>query len=474
MTHEAGNPATAPTGAIAGSEAGTPATAPEGAVAGSNVAVAGSGVASSDALTLAEANRVWASVGLRSFGGPTAQIALMHRVLVDERHWLGEREFLDALGFCMLLPGPEAMQLATYAGWKLHGLAGGLVAGLWFVLPGALVVGSLAAIYAAFGHVAWIVAAFAGIKATVLVLVIEAMLRIGRRALTERRQVAVAAASLLSLGIFSVPYPIVVFGAGMLGWGWTLKAAPADAPPHANASALRTLRTIAAWLAIWVLPLVALALSLGPSHILAQLGLFFSKLAVVTFGGAYATLGYMSQDVVAKHGWLTAGQMLDGLGLAETTPGPLILVTEFVGFVAAWQSPPHTSLLRGVLGAAVAVHATFAPCFLWIFAGAPHIARIRSLPRLQGALAAITSAVLGVILSLALWFAAHVLFARTQTLRFGPMHLLVPEMASVDLRMLALAAVSALLLMRFRWSVHRVIAAAATLSLLLDWLARAH
>jgi len=449
-------------------EAEAPATAPKGAVAGSELAVA-----DPNAITLAEANRVWASIGLRSFGGPTAQIALMHRVLVDERRWLGEREFLDALGFCMLLPGPEAMQLATYAGWKFHGLVGGLVAGLWFVLPGALVVGSLAAVYAMFGHVAWIVAAFAGIKATVLVLVIEAMLRIGRRALTERRQIAVAAGSLISLGVFSVPYPLVVLVAGLLGWGWTVKAAPDRVPAHANASPLATLRTIGVWLAIWVLPLAALAMVLGPGHILSQLGLFFSKLAVVTFGGAYAALGYMSQDVVSKHGWLTAGQMLDGLGLAETTPGPLILVTEFVGFIAAWQSPPHASLLRGVLGAAVAIWATFVPCFLWIFAGAPHIARIRSLPRLQGALAAITSAVLGVILSLALWFAAHVLFARTQTLVWGPMHLLVPEIASADPQMLVLALVSVVLLMRFRWSVHHVIGTAAVLSLLIHWLARA-
>ena len=447
-------------------EAGTPATAPEGAVAGSNIEPAG--------LTLAQANRVWASIGLRSFGGPTAQIALLHRELVASRGWLGEREFLDALGFCMLLPGPEAMQLATYAGWKLHGVVGGLVAGLWFVLPGALVVGSLAAIYAAFGHVPWIVAAFAGIKATVLVLVIEATLRIGKRALTQRRQVAVAAGSLLALGLFSIPYPLVVLVAGLLGWSWTVTARSETAPAHANVPLVGTFKTIAAWLAIWVLPLAALAAVLGPGHILAQLGLFFSKLAVVTFGGAYAVLGYMSQDVVMKHGWLTAGQMLDGLGLAETTPGPLILVTEFVGFVAAWQSPPHLSLARGVLGAAVAVHATFAPCFLWIFAGAPHLARIRTLPRLQGALSAITSAVLGVILSLALWFAAHVLFAHTRTLEAGPAHLLVPVLSTVDPRMLALALVSAVLLMRLRWSLHVVIGVAAALSLLLAWFVGAH
>jgi len=459
----------------------TPATAPEGAVAGPKVAVAGSNVADAGSdpgvggpavagsdITFAQANRVWASVGLRSFGGPTAQIALMHRVLVAERGWFGEREFLDALGFCMLLPGPEAMQLATYAGWRLHGIAGGLAAGLWFVLPGAVVVGTLAAIYAIFGHVPLIVAAFAGIKATVLVLVIEAMLRIGRRALTERRQIAVALASLVSLGVFSVPYPLVVLAAGLLGWSWTVGTRADAAPAHAHATPLRTLGTAAIWLAVWMVPLVGVAVALGPQHILAQLGLFFSKLAVVTFGGAYAVLGYMSQDVVAKHGWLTAGQMLDGLGLAETTPGPLILVTEFVGFIAAWQSPPHASLLRGVLGAAVALHATFAPCFLWVFVAAPYIARIRSLPRLQGALAAITSAVLGVILSLALWFAAHVLFARTHTLSAGPAHVMLPDPVSIDLRMLLLAVVSAIGLMRLRWSVHIVLGVASGLSLMLS------
>jgi chromate transporter len=443
-------------------------------------------------LTLAQANRVWAGVGLRSFGGPTAQIALMHRVLVEERGWLSEREFLDALGFCMLLPGPEAMQLATYAGWKFHGTRGGLIAGLWFVLPGALVVGTLAAIYATFGQVPWIVAAFAGIKATVLVLVIEAMLRLGRRALTERRQLAVAAGSLLSLGLFSVPYPLVVLAAAALGWSWTkhpnetptpligpMSTGAASAPiapppaPTANPASLpATLRTITLWLAIWGLPLLALLAIFGSRHIIPQLAWFFSKLAVVTFGGAYATLGYMSQDVVLRHGWLSAGQMLDGLGLAETTPGPLILVTEFVGFVAAHRAHAEAALAFGCLGAGVALWATFAPCFLWIFAGAPHLERLTRQPRLQGALAAITSAVLGVILSLALWFAVHVLFARTSTLHAGPAHLLVPQPASVQPGLLVLSVMSALLLMRARWSIHRVIAAAAAASLLLQLLLR--
>ena len=434
------------------------------------------------AITLGEAHRVWVGIGLRSFGGPTAQIALMHRVLVVEHGWLEEREFLDALGFCMLLPGPEAMQLATYAGWKLHGLIGGLLAGGWFVLPGAAVVLALSAIYATFGHVPWIVAAFAGIKATVLVLVIEAMLRIGRRALTEPRQIAVAAASLLALGILSAPYPLVVLAAGTLGWVWSRDRTAASSPrpgaqpgPAARApvAVAATLRTVVAWLAVWALPLLGVVAAFGADHVLSQLAWFFSKLAVVTFGGAYAVLGYMSQDVVTRHGWLTAGQMLDGLGLAETTPGPLILVTEFVGFVAAHRAHPEAALAFGFAGAAVALWATFAPCFLWIFAGAPHLARLREWPRLQGALGAITSAVLGVILSLALWFGVHVLFRQVAVLHAGPAHLLVPRLASADPRMIALASLSALLLMRMRWSVHRVIAVAAALSLLLDLVLRA-
>jgi chromate transporter len=414
-------------------------------------------------ITPAQAQRVWAGIGCRSFGGPTAQIALMHRVLVAERGWLSEREFLDALGFCMLLPGPEAMQLATYAGWKLHGTRGALAAGLWFVLPGALVVLVLAIVYAMFGHVPWIVAALSGVKAAVLVLVIEAMIRIGRRALTGPAHVAIAASSLVALGLFSVPYPLVVLAAGVIGWFGGPPAAPesgARAVPRA-----RTVRTIVIGLLVWAVPLLLLAAVLGPAHIISQLGWFFSKLAMVTFGGAYAVLGYMAQDVVTRHGWLTAGQMIDGLGLAETTPGPLILVTEFVGFVAAWRAHPGTSLAFGLLGAGVALWATFAPCFLWILAGAPHLARVRAIPRLQGALAAITAAVLGVILSLALWFALHVLFGRLDTLTFGPAHLLIPDLATAQPLMFALAIVSAALL-KFRWSVHRMLFAVAALSVL--------
>ena len=419
----------------------------------------------------AQAQRVWAGIGFRSFGGPTAQIALLHRVLVAERGWLSEREFLDALGFCMLLPGPEAMQLATYAGWKLHGTRGGLAAGLWFVLPGALVVLTLAVVYTVFGHVPWIVAAFAGIKAAVLVLVIEAMIRIGRRALTDATQAAIAIATWIALGAFAIPYPVVVAVAGAVGW-FRARNQTTDASTTAAPVAIRsTIATILTWALIWAVPLLGVAAVFGRAHILSQLGWFFSKLAMVTFGGAYAVLGYMAQDVVTRFGWLSAGQMLDGLGLAETTPGPLILVTEFVGFVAAQRAHPDAGLAFGFAGAAIAVWATFAPCFLWIFAGAPHLARIRSLPRLRGALTAITAAVLGVMASLSSWFALHVFFKEVTNARFGPAHLLIPRLASVDWTMLLLTALSALLV-RLRWSVHAVLIAVAALSVALAWSTR--
>ena len=420
-------------------------------------------------ISLAQTHRVWAGIGWRSFGGPSAQIALMHRVLVEEHGWLSEDEFIHALGFCMLLPGPEAMQLATYAGWKRHGVAGGLVAGLWFVLPGAFVVGTLAAIYARFGQLPWMLAAFAGVQATVLVLVIEAMQRIAKRALKGPRSVLIALGSLAALGLLGVPYPLVVLAAGVVGAFGEPLSSDAVAPVVARARLGGTIRTVLAWLAIWMLPLAAVALAFGPTHILTQLGVLFSRLAVVTFGGAYAVLGYMSQDVVARHGWLTARQMLDGLGLAETTPGPLILVTEFVGFVAAYRAFPAQAFGMGLWGAGVALWATFAPCFLWIFAGAPYLEALRREPRLRGALHGITAAVLGVMLSLALWFALHVWFGATTTFAWGPLHATLPVLASLSPRMVGLTLLSAVLLLRARWSAPRVIALTALVALLLEW-----
>ena len=316
---------------------------------------------------------LWARIGVLSFGGPTAQIALMHRIIVDEKKWLDEPHYLSALSFCMLLPGPEAMQLATYVGWRLHGLKGGLAAGLLFVLPGALVVLALSMIYAAFGNVPIVEAIFFGIKAAVLVIVIEALLRISKRALKLREHWIIAALSFIAIFFLNAPFPLIVLAAAVFGFFRATEAAVAGQSSLVPAmiSTSKTLRTIGIWLVIWFVPLIAIAVVFGRDHVLSQMSLFFSKLAVVTFGGAYAVLAYMGQDVVTRYGWLDAGAMMDGLGLAETTPGPLILVTEFVGYLAAYRHGGGPAVGMGLLGAFVALWATFAPCFLWIFAGAP-------------------------------------------------------------------------------------------------------
>jgi chromate transporter len=398
-----------------------------------------------------EALGVWTKIGVLSFGGPTAQIALMHRILVDEKKWLKEAEYLSALSFCMLLPGPEAMQLATYAGWRLHGTRGGLAAGLLFVLPGALVVLALAAIYAAYGSVPFIAALFFGIKAAVLVIVLEALLRIARRAL-------------------KLPEHWIIAGVSFIGF---LRASPGAGGRAAKVTVTMrdTAVTVATWLAIWCLPLLALALALGRDHVVVQLAWFFSKLAVVTFGGAYSVLAYMAQDVVVGHNWLGAGQMLDGLGLAETTPGPLILVTEFVGYLAAARHGGGPAVLYGLLGAMVALWATFAPCFLWIFAGAPYIEWITQQPRLKGALTAITAAVVGVILNLAIWFALHVFFGTVTSTEAGPLQLWIPDLATLDWRVVVLALVSGYLLLWRHWSIPSVLAIAAGLAIVSKGLA---
>ncbi len=413
-----------------------------------------------------EAIRVWAKIGLLSFGGPAAQIALMHRIIVEEKRWMAEPLYLSALSFCMLLPGPEAMQLATYAGWRLHGTKGGLAAGLLFVLPGAFVVGSLCATYVAFGNLPLVVALFLGIKSAVLVIVIEALLRIGRRALKGREHWAIAGLGFIGIFFFALPFPLIVLIAAI--WGF-LRAKPSVAATRIERPGLagQTIRTAALWLATWFVPLGALALAFGPDHVLSQLSAFFSRLAVVTFGGAYAVLAYMSQDVVVHHHWLEAGQMMDGLGLAETTPGPLILVTEFVGFVAAWRNADGGSWFIALLGAGVALWATFAPCFLWIFAGAPYIEWITKQSRLKGALDAITAAVVGVILNLAVWFALHVFFARVEAVRAEPLILWTPDPASLDWRVVVLAALSAALLLWRHWNMVAVLAIAAAGGLVL-------
>ena len=422
-------------------------------------------------LSLWQAIRIWAQIGVLSFGGPTAQIALMHRVIVDERKWLTEQQFLNALGFCMLLPGPEAMQLATYAGWRLHGVIGGLAAGLLFVIPGALVVLALSMVYAAYGNVPFVEAVFFGIKAAVLVIVVEALLRIAKRALKKFEHWLIAAMSFVAIFFLALPFPVIVFLAA--AWGFFRLAVHDDDNDHGQppiaASFAGTLRTIALWLAIWILPLAALFVIFGSGHVLSELGLFFSKLAVVTFGGAYAVLAYMGQDAVQHYQWLTAGQMMDGLGLAETTPGPLILVTEFVGYMAAYQHGTGAPLAMGLAGAAVALWATFAPCFLWIFTGAPYIDWINAQPRLKGALSAITASVVGVILNLAIWFGLHVFFKDVSLQDLGWVKLWTPDILTLDWRVVALAIVSGYLLLVRHWGIAAVLGVASALALVIKF-----
>jgi len=395
--------------------------------------------------TLSAATRVWWKIGILSFGGPAAQIALMHKEIVEQRAWLSEQQFLNALSFCMLLPGPEAMQLATYAGWRLHGTPGGLVAGLLFVLPGAFVILCLAMIYSIFGDVPLVTALFYGIKAAVLVIVVEALLRVSKKALSKRWHWVVAACAFIGIFFFSIPYPLIVLAAALVGWFM--------------ASTGKTLRTIVSWLAIWAGPMLVL-IFIGAPQILIELGTFFSTLAVVTFGGAYAVLAYMAQDVVVQFGWLSAGEMVDALGLAETTPGPLILVTQFVGFLAGFK---QQGLLMGVASALTVLWVTFVPCFLWIFAGAPYIEWISNQPRLKGALSAITAAVVGVILNLSIWFALHVLFSNVYHERIGIVSLWRPELFSIEWLALALFLFSGFLAFRLHWGIIRILLIASVL-----------
>lgn len=385
--------------------------------------------------------RVFARIGLLSFGGPAAQIALMHKELVEDRPWLTEKQFLGALSFCMLLPGPEAMQLATYTGWRMAGVAGGLIAGLLFVLPGAALILVLAALYAQFGSVPFVEALFLGIKATVIVIVLQALLKVSRKALTGALAYALAAGAFLGIFAFQIPFPLIILAAAAIGAMFM-----AGDPPEAAVAPVShrgTARTVAIWAVIWLAPLAALW-AVAPGGVLAEVGLFFSKLAIVTFGGAYAVLAYMVQEVVADYGWLTTAQMMDALGLAETTPGPLILVTEFVGFLAGVQAG---GVWMGVAAAIVTLWVTFAPCFLWIFAGAPYVERIASRPRLTGALSAITAAVVGVILNLSVWFAIHVLFAEVGTVAVGPLSVVWPEWTTLLPGALILSALAAALLL---------------------------
>ena len=407
-------------------------------------------------ITYATLTRAFLRIGLLSFGGPAAQIALMHRELVEDRKWVTEPEYLSALSFCMLLPGPEAMQLATWMGWKLKGTPGGLIAGLLFVLPGAAVVLALSMIYVAFGQIPLIAALFTGVQAAVVAVVVEALLRVSKRALKSRVHWIIATLAFAALYIFALPFPVVIIAAGLYGYLTTQgTAAPLDTPHPWGA----TLKAGIIWGIIWLAPL-ALLIAFHPG-IYADIGIYFSKLAVVTFGGAYAVLAWMAQAVVQDQHWLTTKQMMDGLGLAETTPGPLILVTEFVGYLAAYQK---NGLAGGLFAALITLWMTFAPCFLWIFAGAPWIARLTAAPRLSGALKAITAAVVGVIANLSLWFAVHVFFATVTRIDATPIHMTLPDPITLNLIPALLALAAAFLLLRRHWSLPLVLALAALTS----------
>lgn len=404
---------------------------------------------------------VFGRIGLLSFGGPAAQIAVMHRELVEVRPWLSEKQFLGALSFCMLLPGPEAMQLATYSGWRIWGVRGGLIAGLLFVVPGALVMLALAALYAWLGAVPLAEALFLGIKATVVIIVLEALLKVSKKALHGLDRWIIAGLSFVAIFFFAAPFPLIIAAAALFG---ALKGGASEAaPPLGRAN---TLRTVAIWATLWWAPIAALWLT-GQTF-LTQVGLFFSKLAIVTFGGAYAVLAYMTQEVVQDQGWLTTAQMMDGLGLAETTPGPLILVTQFVGYLAGYSAG---GIGLAIAAAILTVWVTFVPCFLWIFAGAPYIEWISTRPRLTGALQAITAAVVGVILNLSLWFATHVFFGSVSTTTLGPMTLLSPDLATLDLRALGLGIAAGYLLIGRKWGLMRVLLLAALAGAGLSYLA---
>ena len=422
-----------------------------------------------------EAVRVWAKIAALSFGGPAGQIAVMHRILVEQKRWIGEARFLHALNYCMLLPGPEAQQLAIYIGWLLHKTKGGLVAGTLFVLPGFVSIMVLSWIYAAYGNVGVVQALFFGLKAAVLAVVLEAVVRIGRRALKNNIMVGLAAAAFVAIFFYGVPFPIIILTAGVIGFVGGYYRHPAfgadgghgkasdreysDAdsalgdqlPAHARATTAWSLKIAAVFLVLWLAPVLILIVWLGTGNVFSQIAVFFSKMAVVTFGGAYAVLAYVAQQAVEHYGWLKPGEMLDGLGMAETTPGPLIMVLQFVGFMAAFRDagalPP---LLAGTLGGLLATWVTFTPCFLWIFVGAPFIELARDNKALNGALSAITAAVVGVILNLAIWFSLHAVFRQVMPLRAYGLKFDMPVFSSVDPWALALALAAIVAVLRFK------------------------
>ncbi len=425
-------------------------------------------------VTLREATRVWAKVGLLSFGGPAGQIAVMHRELVEQRKWISDARFLHALNYCMLLPGPEAAQLAIYIGWLLHRTVGGLIAGVLFVLPGLVTILAMSVIYVLYGQIPLVVAVFFGLKAAVLAVVMEAVLRIGRKALKNNVMVAIAALAFVAIYFFRMPFPLIVLAAGLLGlvgrW-WSPQSFPAPASSAADASsdylidrmlgqgqlqhtkpsARRSVRITLTWLAIWWLPVLVVIGLFGVRSVLAQEGIFFSQAAVVTFGGAYAVLAYIAQRAVASFHWISPGQMLDGLALAETTPGPLIMVVQFVAFLGAYHHETGMSpMAAGIVGSVLTTWVTFAPCFLWIFVGAPYIEALRSNRALHAALTAVTAAVVGVVLNLSVWFTLHTIFGNLVERRYGLLHLELPQWPTVEWLAVFIAAAALVAMLRFK------------------------
>jgi chromate transporter len=447
--------------------------------------------------TFAEAVVVWARIALLSFGGPAGQIAVMHRILVEEKRWLGETRFLHALNFCMLLPGPEAQQLAVYIGWLMHRILGGLVAGLLFVLPGAVAIMGLSWIYALHGNLGSVAALFFGLKAAVLAIVLQAVIRIGTRALANGPMAGLAALSFLGLFAFDLPFPLIIVLAAMIGFagsradlpgfqqagghGAIRSATIVDAetvlgertPDHASTNTGWSLTVSAIFLLIWLVPVGLLVLMLGGSNVFSHIALFFSKMAVVTFGGAYAVLAYVAQEAVGSFSWLEPGEMLDGLGMAETTPGPLIMVTQFVGFMGAYRDPGAMApLLAGTLGGLLTTWVTFAPCFLWIFLGGPHAERLRKNRHVSASLAAITAAVVGVVLNLAVWFAAHVLFTKVETFTRFALKIELPVWSSLDPAAALLVAGTLLAVFLLKRGIVTVLGGAAGAGLLLHLIGR--
>ena len=433
-------------------------------------------------VSFGEAVRVWLRIAAMSFGGPAGQIAVMHRIIVDEQKWVGESRFLHALSYCMLLPGPEAQQLATYIGWLMHRWPGAIAAGGLFVLPGIVAIMALSWVYALYGNMPVVAALFFGLKAAVLAIVLHAVHRVGSRALKSGAMLALAGIAFIAIFFSHVPFPLIVLAAGTVGYVGARSGSAAfavggghgapgrvtagesrlgdDLPEHARPTVGRALRVSAIWLALWLVPVLAILATLGAGHPFAQIGVFFSKMAVVTFGGAYAVLAYMAQQAVETYGWLRPGEMLDGLGMAETTPGPLIMVVQFVGFMAAYRDPGSLPpLVAGTLGGLLATWTTFVPCFLWIGLGAPFIERLRDNKPLSGALAGITAAVVGVILNLAVWFALHTWFRDTVPVRGFGLAFDAPVPTSLNLWALLLSLAAMLAIFRFKAGTMQVLAA---------------